>query len=126
MSNRAVEDAAINFSSVEKSKANRILGEQIKSYSGKSADPDGWVDLYPAVKGCLESRDGLGLKVVATIGAGFSWRDEDPGGLQSQDWLDEARAGDKNACHRILDYNEDDVRATLSVREWLERETART
>jgi predicted RecB family nuclease len=115
-----------HYSSVEKSKANRILGEQIKSYSGTSADPDRWVDLYPAVKCCLESRNGLGLKVVATLGAGFRWRDEDPGGLQSQDWLEEARAGDTKACQRILDYNEDDVRATLCVREWLEHQTAPT
>lgn len=30
---------------------------------------------------------GLGLKEVAVHGAGFGWRDEDPGGLQSQSWL---------------------------------------
>ncbi|NHB84152.1 hypothetical protein G7085_04640 [Tessaracoccus sp. HDW20] len=34
--------------------------------------------------------DGLGLKVVATRGARFAWRDEEPGGLASQSWFREA------------------------------------
>lgn len=108
-----------HYSSVEKTKAQRILGNHLLTYGGTSAAPSGWVDLLPAVRRCLESRQGLGLKVVATVGADFHWRDEDPGGLQSQDWLDQARAGDPAALKRILTYNEDDVRATLAVREWL-------
>jgi predicted RecB family nuclease len=108
-----------HYSSVEKTKAQRILGDHLATYDGTSADPTTWVDLLPAVQSCLESRQGLGLKVVATVGADFHWRDEDPGGLQSQDWLDQARAGDSRAEERILAYNEDDVRATLAVREWL-------
>jgi len=63
---------------------------------------------------------GLGIKKVAPQ-FGFDWRDEDPGGLQSQLWLIEARGSDapvvrEAARTRILEYNEDDVRATAAVR----------
>jgi predicted RecB family nuclease len=114
------QDALVfHYTKIEVSKARGILGDEIGRYAGTSADVDGWVDLYEHVRPAFDSRGGLGLKVVATHGAGFSWRDEDPGGLQSQLWLDQARAGDDEALQRILDYNEDDVRATLAVRDWL-------
>ncbi|MFW3171366.1 TM0106 family RecB-like putative nuclease [Geodermatophilus sp. CPCC 206100] len=108
-----------HYSPVERTSARRILGATVGSYAGTSADLDTWVDLLPPTRACLESRKDLGIKVVAQHGAGFTWRDEDPGGRQSQNWLDEARAGDRAAADRILAYNEDDVRATLAVRNWL-------
>lgn len=78
-----------------------------------------FVDLYPVMRRHFFGRSGLGLKVTATRGAGFSWRDEDPGGLQSITWLEQVRAGDSELQRRILEYNEDDVRATLALRRWL-------
>ncbi len=78
-----------------------------------------FVDLYPIMRANYFGRDGLGLKVAATRGAGFNWRDEDPGGLQSIGWLEQVRAGDTAFTQRVLEYNEDDVRATLALREWL-------
>lgn len=108
-----------HYAPVEKSHATRILGSIISSYAGTVSDPSSWIDMLPATRRCLESREGLGLKVVATQGAGFHWRDEDPGGLQSQNWLDTARDGDTASWKRILEYNEDDVRATLAVRRFL-------
>ena len=67
---------------------------------------------------------GLGLKVVANAGPGFTWRDESPGGLNSQTWFAEAVQGEtpderEAARTRVLEYNEDDVRATWHVRHWL-------
>lgn len=117
----AVQNDALvyHYSPVERTVARRILGQELDSLVNTSADPSGWVDLHQHVKRAFESRAGLGLKVVATIGAGFAWREEDPGGRQSQDWLDGAKAGDAAALQRILEYNEDDVRATLAVRRWL-------
>jgi predicted RecB family nuclease len=55
---------------------------------------------------------------------GFSWRDDDPGGLNSQLWFAEAVHGATNevraqARRRVLEYNEDDVTATNQVRAWL-------
>ncbi|KUL23703.1 TM0106 family RecB-like putative nuclease [Actinoplanes awajinensis] len=84
-----------------------------------AAQPERWVDLHRLVKDGVESRAGLGLKVIAVHGAGFHWRDDDPGGRQSQDWHRAAREGDQQAARRLLDYNEDDVRANLAVRDWL-------
>jgi predicted RecB family nuclease len=80
---------------------------------------DAWIDLLPYVRASLDSRWGHGLKIVAVYGAGFEWRDEDPGGLQSQLWYTEAAAGDAAAEMRLLAYNEDDVHATASVRRFL-------
>ena len=85
---------------------------------------DHFVDLFGFVRDNFVGVDGLGLKIVATRGAGFSWRDEEPGGLASQTWFKDAvdhqseSARDK-ARERVLEYNEDDVRATLAVRNWL-------
>ena len=85
---------------------------------------DHFVDLFGFVRDNFVGVDGLGLKVVASKGAQFAWRDEEPGGLASQSWFTEAvDAPDESvrqaARQRVLDYNEDDVRATLAVRRWL-------
>ncbi len=81
------------------------------------------IDLYPIVKQHFFGLRGLGIKQVAPT-FGFNWRDEDPGGLQSQLWLIEARDGPDvesraEARARILAYNEDDVLATAAVRRGL-------
>jgi predicted RecB family nuclease len=77
-------------------------------------------DLFRTVGMHFRGRHSLGLKDVARHGPGFSWRDEDPGGLQSQMWLDEVYAGDTLARQRVLEYNEDDVRATDALLCWLD------
>ncbi len=44
---------------------------------------------------------------------GFTWRDTDPSGAASIEWYDQwVRTGDSAVRQRILDYNEDDCRAT--------------
>lgn len=83
-----------------------------------------FVDLFPIVREHFFGTDGLGLKVVASLGAGFHWRDVDPGGRNSMAWFDDAvgavsEAERSRARIRVLEYNEDDVRATRRVREWL-------
>ncbi|MEO7588965.1 MAG: TM0106 family RecB-like putative nuclease [Arachnia sp.] len=84
-----------------------------------------FVDLFQYVRDSMVAVDGLGLKVVATKGAGFAWRDEEPNGLASQAWYQTAVNSTEEAVRmttrtRVLEYNEDDVRATLAVRDWLE------
>jgi predicted RecB family nuclease len=74
-----------------------------------------FVDLLPVVRQHYFGLHGLGIKKVAPE-FGFKWRDEDPGGLQSQLWLIAAREGDDAARRRVLAYNEDDVRATHAIR----------
>ncbi|MEN0069525.1 MAG: TM0106 family RecB-like putative nuclease [Propionicimonas sp.] len=83
-----------------------------------------FVDLFPIIRQHFFGTEGLGLKVVASLGAGFAWRDADPGGLNSMRWFDEAVGGEpaeqrERARTRVLEYNEDDVRATQRVRDWL-------
>ncbi|MBB1035620.1 TM0106 family RecB-like putative nuclease, partial [Dietzia sp. CQ4] len=81
-----------------------------------------WVDVHEAVATQFVSTSGLGLKVVAPV-AGFHWRDPDAGGEQSIGWYRDAQASRgverDSGRERILAYNEDDVRATRAVREWI-------
>jgi uncharacterized protein len=89
---------------------------------------DRFVDLLPLVKSSvvLPTR-GYGLKPVAQL-VGFEWRDEDPGGAQSMAWwaryLEDPTANAR-LRERILRYNEDDVRASFAVRDWLEEISAK-
>lgn len=83
-----------------------------------------FVDLFPIMRRHFFGAHGLGLKVVANAEAGFEWRDDDPGGLNSQRWFrDAVHAPDpqtrSEAAERVLAYNEDDVRATACLRDWL-------
>jgi predicted RecB family nuclease len=82
-----------------------------------------FVDLLEIVKAHYFGVSGLGLKLMARH-VGFSWRDDDPGGLNSQLWFAEAVHGEtaeirSQARRRVLEYNEDDVTATSQVRAWL-------
>ncbi len=60
-----------------------------------------------------------GLKDVAGY-LGYKWDDSEAGGAESvvwyNDWLDKK---DNAIMKKILKYNEDDVRATLLIKEWL-------
>ena len=67
-----------------------------------------------------------GLKDVAGY-LGYKWDDSQAGGAESvvwyNDWLDKQDLPDRQAGNaimkKILKYNEDDVRATLLIKEWL-------
>lgn len=81
-------------------------------------------DLFAVMNKNFFGTHGLGLKAIATRSVGFKWRDESPSGLNSQSWFDLAvTSGDKAVRERyrvrLLEYNEDDTRATLALREWL-------
>lgn len=85
-----------------------------------------WVDLLPIVRDQLiTGLPSMGLKTVAPL-AGFSWRGDDVGGDSAMVRYVEATRGDdpslrSEARRWILDYNEDDVRATAALREWLDQ-----
>lgn len=88
--------------------------------------PEHFVDLFRHVRDNFVGVEGLGLKVVATEGAGFRWRDEQAGGLASIAWFTQASTDPdpairESARRRLLQYNEDDVRATLALRDWFDR-----
>ena len=92
--------------------------------AGFCASPD-WVDVHAELKRLFLPTGSLRLKAVAGA-LGFSWRDPEPGGENSLAWYRSAvgagsAAPDPELAQRILRYNEDDVLATLAVREWLGR-----
>ena len=68
----------------------------------------------------------MGLKETAPL-AGFAWRFDDAGGSLAMVKYDQATDEDVDAVARerarqwILDYNEDDVRATAALRELARR-----
>lgn len=81
-------------------------------------------DLFPVVRRNFFGAHGLGLKALAQYGAGFNWRDEEPGGLNSQHWFAAAVTAEdeekrRQLRRRVLEYNEDDTRATRELRAWL-------
>ncbi|MBO0812603.1 MAG: TM0106 family RecB-like putative nuclease [Microlunatus sp.] len=81
-------------------------------------------DLLTLVKQNYFGVHGVGLKPVAGAGAGFRWRDDDAGGLNSTRWFTDAVHAESAELRdlarvRVLNYNEDDVIATSRVRAWL-------
>ncbi|MEK7615732.1 MAG: TM0106 family RecB-like putative nuclease [Patescibacteria group bacterium] len=66
------------------------------------------------------------LKDVAKY-LGFKWDSADAGGAESVVWYnDYLKTKDTKILDKILRYNEDDVRATLFVKEWLEKQKPKT
>jgi predicted RecB family nuclease len=86
---------------------------------------DGWVDLLEVVRAQLITGRSMGLKETAPL-AGFSWRAGDSGGTLAMVKYDQAADEESSPAARaaaqewILEYNEDDVRATAALREWLD------
>ena len=88
----------------------------------RQRSPSTWIDLHDLAKEQIQTEGPLGLKQLAAS-AGFQWRDENPSGEASMLWYEVATRGDIDETalsrQRILDYNEDDCRATKSLRDWL-------
>ncbi len=129
LARECVGASVYHYSHVERTQALRILGPATGARLGTAGDPNTWIDMLRLITRSLDSRWGHSLKVVAPHGPGFTWRDDEAGGLQSQEWLRAAREGATSreraaAARRVLDYNEDDVRATHAVRRWLRQELA--
>jgi len=62
------------------------------------------------------------LKDIASY-LGFSWRAEDASGANSVLWFEKwLGSHDDGLKQKILDYNEDDVRATWKLKEWLDEQ----
>jgi predicted RecB family nuclease len=91
-------------------------------------DPSRAVDLYyDVVKKATEwpTRD-FSLKTLAKF-LGFKWRDTHPSGAASIEWYHRwVETGDKDIRQRILDYNEDDCRATRVLLDGIRELTATT
>jgi predicted RecB family nuclease len=110
------------------SPAERVMLRRLKNaYGGSDAltvFEAAMIDMCKVVKrSVILPTDGDGLKTVAQH-LGFEWRDPDPGGGQSITWwkqyLDDP-AANASLRERVVAYNEDDVRATFAIRDWLAR-----
>lgn len=102
--------------------ADRAPDDPLLRWAADYAEGE-FVDLYEVVKTHYFGVNGLGLKPIAQH-TGFRWRDDDPGGLNSQRWFADAvhdpdAVARDQARTRVLEYNEDDVTATYALRAWL-------
>jgi predicted RecB family nuclease len=93
--------------------------EQVRAF----VDGPQWVDMFQAVSDQFICPNGKGLKKIAPV-AGFSWRDPEAGGEASMSWYRlavgyDGATPDQTQRTRLLEYNEDDVRATQVLREWM-------
>ncbi len=62
-----------------------------------------------------------GIKAIAQY-LGFEWRDETPSGALSIQWYNEyLTTGNEALLKRVLEYNEDDCKATLVVKDYLKQ-----
>lgn len=87
----------------------------------RAARPAQWIDLHALVKEQIQTDGPYGLKHVAQA-TGFRWRDPAPSGEASMQWYEVAVSDTPEAAAsrvRLLEYNEDDCRATAALRDWL-------
>lgn len=108
-----------------------------RRYAGRPGVPDAtevsafcasdqWVDLLQEIRRQFLVPGSLRLKELAGA-MGFRWRDLEPGGENSMAWYREAVTPEapgqvgrqREMADRVLRYNQDDVLATLAVREWI-------
>lgn len=88
----------------------------------KMFDPATAIDLYnDVIKKITEWPTwDYSIKTLAKY-LGFAWRDKNPSGAASIEWFDRwVETGDPVIRQRVLDYNEDDCRATRVVRDGVE------
>lgn len=80
------------------------------------------IDLYQLVSKHTDWPLGsYSLKAIATF-LGFKWRDETPSGALSIQWFNEyIKTKDEKTLKRILLYNEDDCRATMVLKDKIEK-----
>jgi predicted RecB family nuclease len=113
---------------------NRWLLSSARRFAGKPGipgieqvqafiDSDAWFDLFGSVREYFLCSHGKGLKTIAPV-TGFRWRDPEASGENSMRWyrfavgIDGAGPDDMQRL-RLLEYNEDDVRATQALRHWM-------
>ncbi len=98
--------------------------EEIEELFGRKNSVDLYSDIiYKSIDWPLSS---YSLKEVATY-LGFDWRDQSPSGAESILWYNEyLESKDKKILQRIIDYNEDDCKATMVIKKALDERKRRT
>jgi len=121
----ALEDVSSYCVYVYGSHERTVLRRLARMYGGTAALDrfvDRLIDVHDAVRATVVlPTESTSLKAVATW-LGFKWRDAEPTGAGSIAWWSEyARDPIANtaALQRVLSYNEDDLRATILIVDWL-------
>lgn len=104
---------------LEKKYPNIIIKEELEAFFKK----DNVIDLYIDI--ILKFTDwpifSYSLKDLATY-LGFKWRDDTPSGALSIQWYNEYLENkDKAILNRILEYNEDDCKALMVLKDGIEK-----
>ena len=96
-----------------------ITSEEVEAYFKQDHVIDLYYDaIYSKTDWPLPS---YSLKEIATY-LGFNWRDETPSGALSIQWYNEyCETKDESILNRILEYNEDDCKASMVIKEKLEQ-----
>ena len=117
--------AVYYFSSHEKTSFRKMRGKYPDVISEEKLeaffDSPNSIDLYTNV--VLKQTDwplsSYSLKSIAQY-IGFKWRDDTPSGALSIQWFnDYINSGDEEILKRILEYNEDDCKATMVLKDKL-------
>ncbi len=93
--------------------------QEVRAFTASAS----WVDMYEMLGREFLAAGSKRLKTVAPL-AGFRWRDAEPDGANSMVWYRAAVGADGappavDQRLRLLEYNEDDVLATLALRRWM-------
>ncbi len=123
------ETAVYYYSSFEKTSYRRLQKKYPEAVSLEELDSlfarPNVIDLYTDI---IRSRTdwplgSYSIKSIATSRfIGFKWRDETPSGALSIQWYNDfINTGDEDILQRILEYNEDDCKATMAVKDYLKK-----
>jgi uncharacterized protein len=95
-----------------------VTAEEVEEYFKQDHVIDLYYDaIYSKTDWPLPS---YSLKEIATY-LGFKWRDETPSGVLSIQWYNEyCETQDESILQRILEYNEDDCKASMVIKEKIE------
>jgi len=109
----------VTYGKMRKKYPDVVSEEELENFF----DPDNAVDLYTDV--VLKKTDwplgSYSIKAIAVY-LGFEWEDESPSGALSIDWFNQYVATkDKKIMERILIYNKDDCKATMILKDGLEK-----
>lgn len=112
------------FHHFEKTNLLRMFEEYGADEKIKNKIMENFIDLRIVILGTVTfPTTKNGLKEIAKY-LGFKWRHKDVNAKESMAWFFEyMENGDKEKLQKIIDYNEDDCKATMIIKDWLVENT---